>query len=76
MKLRSRQNPEEQKNLVEGPTRYPKGPNQKRLTCSLCSGTYYVDEVTYHQAVQAMEEGLDNPFCCEECEADYDELAH
>lgn len=76
MKLRSRQNPEEQANLVEGPTRYPIGPNQSELFCSFCGEAYYVDDVTFHQAMAAFDEGRDNPFCCDECEADYEDLSH
>lgn len=76
MRLRSRLNPEEQTNLVEEPTRFRKGPNQSELVCGFCNETYYVDDVTFNQAVSAMEEGLDNPFCCDECEAEYEELSH
>jgi len=76
MRLRSALNPEEQSNIVEGPTKYRKGPNQSQLVCSLCGGIYYVDEVTVRQAMSAMEEGLENPFCCDECEADYEALSH
>jgi hypothetical protein len=76
MKLRSSLNPEEQPNLVEGPTRYRKGPNQSQIICGLCGEAYFVDEVVFHQAVSAMEEGIDNPFFCDDCEADYEELSH
>ncbi len=76
MRLRSTQNPEEQTNFVEGPTRYRKGPNQSKLVCGSCNEIYYVDENTFNQAVTAMEEGLDNPFCCDECETEYEELSH
>jgi len=76
MRLRSTLNPEEQPTLVEGPTRYRKGPNQSELVCGFCGDTYYVDEVTFHQAMSAMEEGVDNPFCCDECEAEYEDASH
>jgi len=76
MRLRSRINPEEQRNLVEGPSRYRKGPNQFQLICEFCGGTFYIDEVTYHQALTAMMEGSEASFCCSECESDYEELAH
>ena len=76
MRLRSRINPEEQHNLNEGPTRYKKGPNQFELICEFCGDTYYVEEVTFRQALTAMEEGIDNPFCCDECESDYEELSY
>lgn len=76
MRLRSRLNPEEQRDLVEGPTRYKKGPNQFELVCEFCGDTYYVDEVIYRQALTAMEEGIDNPFCCDECESEYEGLSY
>jgi hypothetical protein len=76
MRLRSALNPEEQSNIVEGPTKYRKGPNQSQLVCSSCGGSYFVDEVAAKQAMSAMEEGLENPFCCDECEADYEALSH
>ena len=76
MRLRSTLNPAEQPNLVAGPTRYRKGPNQSELFCAMCSGAYYVDEVTFHQAMSAMEEGVHSPFCCDECEAEYENLFH
>ncbi len=76
MRLRSTLNPEEQSNVVEGPTRFRKGPNQAELLCAVCNQTYYVDEVTFQQAMSAMEEGMDNPFCCDDCEEEYEELSH
>ena len=76
MRLRSRVNPEEQPDLVERPTRYKKGSKQFQLICELCGGTFYVDEVAFRQALTAMEEGSETPFCCDECESEYDELAH
>jgi len=76
MKLRSSLNPEEQTNLVDGPTTYKKGPNKSQLVCGLCNEIYYVDDETFRHAITAIEEGFDEPFCCEECEVEYDELSH
>jgi hypothetical protein len=76
MKLRSSLNPEEQPNIVEGPTKYTKGPNQFKLPCALCNTIYYLDETTFRQARDAMAAGFDNPFCCVECEAEQEELSH
>jgi hypothetical protein len=76
MRVRSGLNPEEQTNLVEGPTRFRKGPNKAELVCSFCHEIYFVDEATFYNAMSAMEEGIDNPFCCDECEAEYEELSH
>ena len=76
MRLRSRINPEEQHNLVGRPSRYRKGTNQFELVCEFCGDTYYVDDEAFRQALSAMEEGLENRFCCDECESEYEELAH
>lgn len=75
-RLRSTLNPEEQPGFIQGPTRYKVGPNQSELVCGFCNGTYYVDEVTFQQAMSAMGEGIDNPFCCDECQAEHEELSH
>lgn len=74
--LRSTLNPEEQPDLIEGPTKYKIGPNQWELVCTVCHESYYVDGLTLKQAVSAMEEGRDNPFCCDECEAEYEAMSH
>jgi hypothetical protein len=76
MRVRSALNPEEQTNLVEGPTKLKKGPNKLELVCGFCHEVYYVDETTFNNAMHAMEEGIDNPFSCEDCEAEYEELSH
>lgn len=75
-RLRSTLNPEEQPDFIESPTRYKGGPNQSELVCGFCHGIYYVDEVTFQHAMSAMEEGIDNPFCCNDCEAEQEELSH
>jgi hypothetical protein len=64
--------------LIEGPTttRYKVGPNQSELICGVCGETYYVDDETLQRAMSAIEEGLDNPFCCDECEAEYEAISH
>lgn len=76
MRLRSTLNPEEQINVVEGPTKYAKGPNQFRLRCALCTAVYYFDDAAFRQALSAMAEGIENPFCCDECEAEQEEVSH
>ena len=76
MTLRSSLNPEEQTNLIVAPTKYRTGSNQSELVCSLCGDLYFVDDVLFQQAMSAMEGGLENPFCCDECEAESEEWAH
>ena len=74
--LRSRLNPEDQRDLVAGPTPSRVGTNQFELTCGICAGTFFVDENTFRHAVSAVEQALDNPFCCDECEEEYESLSH
>ena len=76
MRLRSTLNPEEQPDLVVGATRHRMGPNQQELVCGFCNETYFVDHLTFQRAMAAMEQGIDNPFCCDECEQEYEELSH
>ena len=76
MTLRSSLNPEEQTNLVEGPTTHRQGPNQSKLICSFCNEIYYVDEETFEHAISAMEEGLENPFCCDDCDVENGDTSH
>jgi len=76
MRLRSTLNPEEQPDLVVEATRYRMGPNQQELVCGFCNERYFVDDVTFERAMTAMEKGIDNPFCCDECEQEYEELSH
>ena len=75
-RLRSTLNPEEQPDFIQGPTGYKRSPNQSELVCGYCHGINYVDEVTFQRAISAMAEGIDNPFCCDECEAEREELSH
>lgn len=55
---------------------YPTDSFQHDLNCSICNRTFYVDRVVYDSAVRSIEEGLDNPFLCDECESEYEEFAH
>jgi hypothetical protein len=76
MTLRSEQNPEEYINVVAGPTRYREGPNQSQLVCGFCHESYFVDSTIFNRALTAMEEGLDSPFRCGDCEATHEEMCH
>ena len=76
MTLRSRLNPEEQRGQIERATTYRTGPNQHELECGFCGATYYVDEAIFDRVSSAIEQGFDNPFCCDDCESEYEELSH
>lgn len=53
--------------LFMKPTTYRTGLNRYRLLCNTCAEIYFVDEETFYMATMAVERGLDNPFCCEDC---------
>jgi hypothetical protein len=74
--LRSSLNPEEQPGAVAGPTGYRTGINQFELRCGMCGNLYFVDQPTAERVKTAIEQGLDDPFRCEDCEEEYDEMAY
>lgn len=76
MALRSALNPEAQPNQVMGPTKIRKGPNQSELLCRSCGDLYFVDDLSFQTAMNAMELGIENPFCCDDCESEREEIAH
>ncbi|HYJ90646.1 MAG TPA: hypothetical protein VEV84_05005 [Pyrinomonadaceae bacterium] len=57
-------------------TKFPTNTNQYSLNCGICNQSLYVDKQTYESTVNAIEKGLDNPFVCEDCQAEYAELEH
>lgn len=67
--LRSTLNTEEQSAIhYMKPTPYRTGLNRYRLFCNTCAEVYYVDEDTFRMASVALQKGLENPFCCDDCE--------
>jgi hypothetical protein len=59
-----------------GPTAFKTERNQHEVHCGMCGKIFYVDESIYAFAKEGMETGLDNPFKCETCEQEYDELSY
>jgi hypothetical protein len=49
--------------------------NQHEVRCGMCARELYVDEDGYHHYSEALISGLDNPFRCEVCSEEYDDLA-
>jgi hypothetical protein len=41
----------------------------------MCARSVYVDEATFRFANEAITSGLDNPYRCEICAEEYDDLA-
>ncbi len=44
------------------------------VRCGMCAREVYVDDETYRFGSDAMNSGLDNPFRCEVCIEEYDDL--
>jgi hypothetical protein len=50
--------------------------NQHEVRCGMCARELYVDEDAYRYYSEALISGLDNPFRCEVCSEEYDDLAY
>ena len=50
--------------------------NQHEVRCGMCARELYVDEDAYQFYSEALLAGLDNPFRCEVCSEEYDDLAY
>lgn len=50
--------------------------NQHEVRCGMCARELYVDDEGYRVYMEAMNSGLDNPFRCEVCNEEYDDLAY
>ena len=49
-------------------TDYVTDQNKYEITCGTCFKTLYADQETSEGLSRAIEEGLDNPFLCNDCE--------
>jgi hypothetical protein len=49
---------------------------QHEVRCGMCARELYVDEDAYRYYSEALISGLDNPFRCEVCSEEYDDLAY
>jgi len=50
--------------------------NQHEVRCGMCAKELYVDEDGYRLYMEAINSGLDNPFRCEVCNEEYDDLVY
>jgi hypothetical protein len=60
----------------EGPTSYETPVNRFGVRCGMCGDLYYVNEATLAGIDTAVAAGLDNPFMCDDCREETDELAY
>ena len=49
---------------------------QHEVRCGMCAKELYVDDEGYRLYMEALNSGLDNPFRCEVCNEEYDDLAY
>ena len=49
---------------------------QHEVRCGMCAREIYVDDEYYRRYMEAINSGLDNPFRCEVCNEEYDDLAY
>jgi hypothetical protein len=67
-RLRETLNPEETQFQVARLTRVKTAKNKHPLPCSDCAEIYYVDDLTYHEFIHAIEfDASDNMFVCDRC---------
>lgn len=59
-----------------GPTAFKTERNTHEVHCGMCGATIYVDQGIYTFAQEGIQAGLDNPFKCENCEREYDDLSY
>lgn len=71
--LRSYIDPDEQS--ATGPTTFQTERNEYSVRCGICARAAYVDEKTFRSLSEAIESSLENPFRCEVCEEEYDEIS-
>ena len=72
--LQSQFDPDKQ--LAAGPTSFMTEQNGHEVRCGMCARAVYVDDETHRFVSKAIESGLDNPFRCEVCAEEYDDLAY
>ena len=58
------------------PTSIMTDENQHEVRCGMCARELYVDNEGYRLYMEAINSGLDNPFRCEVCNEEYDDLVY
>lgn len=59
-----------------GPTGFKTERNQRATRCGMCGTLIYVDEETFSFTMEAIKAGLDDPYLCDVCKKEYDELVY
>ena len=61
---------------TQGPTVFKTERNQHEVHCGMCGRIIYVEEESFDFVSEAIKAGLDEPFHCELCKEEYDNLAY
>ena len=59
-----------------GPTPFITEQNHHEVRCGMCRRPFYVNDETYLYAEEAIACGLDDPYRCQVCAEEYDDLAY
>ena len=59
---------------AQGPTVFKTERNQHEARCGMCGRIIYVEEESFDFVSQAIKAGLDEPYRCELCLENYDDL--
>lgn len=57
------------------PTNHQTERNRHELYCGLCGESFFVDDFVFEDITRVIEETLENPFVCEDCLEEYEELS-
>ncbi len=57
-------------------TQFPTDTHLHEVRCGMCARELFVDDEGYRLYMEALNSGLDNPFRCEVCNEEYDDLAY
>jgi len=60
---------------LQQPTRYITQLNKNEVYCGMCGDVYFLDDVQFKTVNRVIENTLENPFLCQECEFERDEDA-
>ncbi len=63
-------------NKLGSPTKYKTDENQNELFCSICGQKVFVNELIFKDVTKIIEKTSENPFLCESCIDEYEDLAH
>lgn len=62
--------------MDHGPTVFKTERNQHEVRCGMCGRIIYVEQEMFDFVWDAIRSGLDNPFRCELCSVEYDDLVY